>query len=223
MNAENIILGVDIDNTLLKQVHHFLSYIKEHIDPSFTYERWNKWDVLDHFPEHHEKLIGFLKSYFSPENRPNMVIMDHAAEFLSHFNKENIYYITARSTFLFKDPVGETEELLELLGAPLADDHLLLQRNPASGVKKCKSIIAKENHVDLFLEDNPENAKKIATYCPVLLIDYPFNRHMKESNIIRIGAFDDTTGEWKKNPWKDALEMLDSGKLQRIIGSARLG
>ena len=219
MKFDNIVLGIDVDNTLIFELNHFISHINENIDSSFSYSDWNDWDILKLYPKDEDKLIKFMKKYYSKKNIENMHLMDFSSSFLSKFNKKNLYYITARSFWLFENPLEETLELLELNNLPVKKENLLLQRDPSTKITKCKSLIAKEKGINLFIEDNPENALKISKYCPVLLIDYPFNRNVNHEHIIRIGIFDDQNGDWKKNPWKHALELLDSGEIDSIISS----
>ena len=219
MVYENIILGIDVDNTLIFELNHFVSHVNDNIDPSFSYADWSEWDILKVFPEDEDKLIKFMKKYYSRKNIENMHLMDFSSDFLSRFKKENLYYITARSFWLFKNPFEETLELLELNNLPVKKENLVLQKDSLTKMSKCKSLIAKEMGINLFIEDNPENALKISEFCPVLLIDYPFNRNVNHEHIIRIGVFDDEKGDWKKNPWKHALELLDSGEIDSIISS----
>ena len=217
MVFENIILGVDIDHTLILEVNDFVNHIREFIDPSFSYVDWDKWDLLELFPDEQEKLIDFMKSYYSQQNIKNLNLIDGAKEFLSKFDKKNIYYITARSLWLFKDPLNTSIELIKDNDLPLLESNLILQRDMNTKVKKCKSLIAKEQGINLFFEDSPLNAIKISKYCPVLLIDYPFNRHINHNNIIRIGKFNDINGNWDINPWEHALELLNSGEIEAIV------
>ncbi len=219
MVYDNIVLGIDIDNTLIFEIAHFVSHINEKIDSSFSYSDWKDWDILSVFPDHEKNLIEFMKKYYSRENIEKMHLMDFASEFLSKFNNGNLYYITARSDWLFDDPLQESLDLLEINNIPVKKDNLLLQKDPLTKINKCKSLIAKEKGINLFIEDNPENAIKISSYCPVLLIDYPFNRNIEAKNIIRIGKFNDKKGTWERNPWENALELLGSGEINSIISS----
>lgn len=213
VNLNSILLGVDLDHTLFLQVNHLVAYVQKHIDPTFSYEQWHKWDLLEHFPKKRQELIQFFKTYYSSSD--NMRLMDGAKEFLRLFSPNNVYYITARSSWLFKDPYQETLALLKENKLPLGT--LLLQRNPATNENKGKDELAQDKKLQLFIEDNPENALKISKYCPVLLIDYRFNRQINKPNILRIGQFDDARGLWKINPWIQAKEFVQSGKLMKLL------
>ena len=217
MDIKEINIGVDIDNTIILEVNHHMSHINEHINPDFSFSDWVEWDMLKLFPDKKDDLIKFFKTYYSKENIHNMHPMENSNTFLSKFDYENIYYITARSDWLFNNPKLETLELLKQKDFPIKESNLILQKDTESKLKKCKSLIAKEKGILLFIEDNPDNALKISKFCPVLLIDYPFNRNLDATNVYRIGKFNDDTGEWIKNPWTQALEWLENGRLMQII------
>ncbi|MFP4117312.1 MAG: hypothetical protein ACLFTR_00130 [Candidatus Woesearchaeota archaeon] len=216
MKAQDLVVGVDIDNTLILEIHHYVSHIKDKINPDFSYSGWRRWDLLKLFPDHKKTLISFMRRYYSRDNISNLHVMDGAHDFLSKFDKENLFYVTARSDWLFENPKDETYELLHSKELPVTSENVILQKDAQSKIKKCKSLIAREKGMNFFIEDNPDNAVKISEYCPVLLIDYPFNRNISSENIYRIGRFDDASGNWSSDPWREALELLDSGELLKI-------
>ena len=217
--AGRLKVGVDIDNTLVMQIHHYISHIKRDINPDFSPSDWRHWDLLELFPDHKDKLLSFMRTYYSRDNISSQDVMHGAHEFLSRFKVADIFYVTARSDWLFEEPKEETIELLEENDLPFIPDNVILQRDASSKMKKCKSLIAKEKGLSFFIEDNPDNALKISKYCPVLLIDYPFNRNTKAKGIHRIGLFDDHSGTWSSSPWEEALKLLESGELHEIVSA----
>jgi uncharacterized HAD superfamily protein len=218
MNLKDVILGIDLDHTLFLQVNHFIEHIQKHIDPGFSHKQWNKWDILEHFPEKRQELIQFLKTYYASSQ--NMHLMNGAKEFLALFSASKLFYITARSNWFFKDPYKETLTLLQENKLPLGK--LILQVDPQTNKQRSKGQLAKEKGIQLFIEDNPTNALDIAKHCPVLLVDYQYNRHINERNIFRIGKFDDETGTWSINPWDEATKLASSGKLLQYIQESTL-
>ncbi len=224
MNLQTYSLGIDIDNTILPETKEFMTYIQENINPSFQYKNWNTWDIFSLVDEQQkEKMTIFLKSFFSEDSILHQKPMNYAKEFLELFQADNIYYITARSTWLFEDPKQETTNWISYHSLPYIENNVILESEFIFGQKTPKELIAKELEIDAFFEDHPTNAINIAKIgCPVFLIDYPFNRTISEENVYRIGKFDDETGKWIINPWKQMLSMIKDGSLEQIIRDSRI-
>jgi uncharacterized HAD superfamily protein len=219
MSYKQFKLGIDIDNTILPETKEFVTFVQQNIDASFRYTDWNTWDILSFVSEDKQEImISFFKSFFKISNILKYVPIESAVTFLQLFPKENIFYVTARSTWLFKEPELETIQWMKHHKVPYLKKNVILESRFILDETTKKSEIAKELHLDAFFEDNPINAEEIAqTGCPVFLIDYPYNRTVSEKNMYRIGKFNDETGDWIINPWKQVLDMVTDGSFEQLI------
>lgn len=222
-NLENIRMGIDIDYTLIPEAKAFRDFINSNIDSSFDYATWKDWDLLFNVPEEKKDiLLDYMKTFYSFSNMGQINPMDNCVDVLNKFNTEQLFFVTARTTWMFTNPKEETISWLKEHNVPHNANQILLQSDSDKDTKKCKSEIAKEQNLDLFFEDNPENALKIAnSACPVILLDYPYNRQITHEKIIRVGKFNDETGSWTNNPWTEISELFESGKILNIINSKK--
>jgi len=54
-----------------------------------------------------------------------------------------------------------------------------------------KLNVCLEYGVDVMIEDHHELAAEISAILPVILFDYPYNRHLESDNIIRVNTWNE--------------------------------
>ncbi|WP_054696164.1 5' nucleotidase, NT5C type [Syntrophomonas palmitatica] len=76
-----------------------------------------------------------------------------------------------------------TKEWLEQYG--IVYDRLILNTTPNLH-HFSKLEVCLQNGIQIMIEDHHQLAEEIAQTMPVILFDYPYNRHLESDNIIRV-------------------------------------
>lgn len=56
---------------------------------------------------------------------------------------------------------------------------------------KNKEKAVKSNHVDVMIEDNPDNIKKLSKYCQIICMDATYNKKVRGKNITHVKNFNE--------------------------------
>lgn len=177
---KNLRIGIDIDGTVTCP-NGFINFLNNSFQTNITPE-----DLKD---KKIKQLINVSSKRFTKWLADNEEIIygglplaKHAKEVLQQWNQcYEIFYITARS----KKLEAVTLHLLRKSDLPSHHIEFVGNHNKIEAIKK--------HQIDVFIEDNYANACSISENChiPVLLMDIPYNRHPKRTNIIRISGWQD--------------------------------
>lgn len=172
-------LGIDIDGTLSRP-DFILPYLQRDIDDTLEFDDFTEYDLS--FTGLNQDELS--KWFLSIENElyKNAHPVDNINKYIDNLSKDyNISLITARPKKWKSDTINWLSkwninyDSLDILGSH----------------NKVQACI--DRNIDLFIEDNLENAllinKELDT--PVLLINTPYNQAYIKSGIIRVDDWDD--------------------------------
>ncbi|HPT70395.1 MAG TPA: hypothetical protein PKW50_09625 [Syntrophomonas sp.] len=197
-----MIIGIDIDNTITHTTEMILHYAQMfgreqglNTTPDLRYyylEDVLGWDkrVADDF------LDNYLGRIYT-----NMQPKDQAVEVIRELKKQHeLILITSRNQ---KFPAVEevTKNWLKQHGVQY--DRLIL--NKTSNMHFFSKLDAcLENGVEVMIEDHYELVSEISPHLPVIMFEYPYNRHLKNDNIIPV------------NHWREVADWLGQYQPQQI-------
>jgi uncharacterized HAD superfamily protein len=198
-------IGIDIDNTITYTTEMILHYARifgqEHglntvADPNEYYLEealgWSSETVEEFFDT-------YLVSIYQ-EVRPK----EQAREITQQLHKQHqIMLITSRN-YQFPGIEEVTRKWLQEHG--IAYDRLILNATP-NMYHFSKLAVCLQHGVNVMLEDHHDLARELSEFMPVILFDYPYNRHVQSENILRV------------NNWHEAYSCLNC--LTRAEGTSR--
>ncbi|MDD2620966.1 MAG: hypothetical protein PHC92_09900 [Syntrophomonadaceae bacterium] len=187
-------IGIDIDNTITHTTEMIMHYarifgeekkLNTTPDPRYYYlEDALGWDsATSNF---------FLDNYLSKIYK-EMQPKEKAVEVIKQLKEEHeLFLITSRNE---QFPLVK-EVTLEWLGQyDIAFDQLIL--NTTANMHHFSKLgVCQEHGVELMIEDHHELALELSQAIPVILFDYPYNRHLESGNIIRVSH------------WNEVIECL---------------
>jgi len=197
-----VIIGIDIDNTITHTTEMIIHYAKIYgqeqglntvPDLSYYYLEdalgWKTEDVDDFF----DKYLGRIYYEMKPK--------DQAVEVLSELKKQHeLILITSRNS---KFPQVEEVTLNWLDRNNIAYDRLIL--NATSNMHFfSKLAICQEHLVDVMIEDHYELVSEISPFLPVLMFEYPYNRHLQSDNIIPV------------KHWNEVKKWIDNFQSKKV-------
>jgi len=188
-------IGVDIDNTITHTTEMIMHYARifgeKHglntvADPSYYYLEdalgWER-DIAEHF------LDVYLPDIYR-EMRPK----DQAVEVMRQLKDEHeLVLITSRNQ-KFPEVEQVTLEWLERYG--IAYDGLILNATPNKHFFS-KLGVCKEQGIEIMIEDHHDLIMELAQAFPVIVFDYPYNRHINAQNVYRV------------THWQEVLERIN--------------
>lgn len=179
-----MVIGIDIDNTITHTTEMIMHYAKIfgqerglNTTPDLRYyylEDVLGWDkaVADEFLSHY---LGYIYRDMLPK--------EQAVEVISELKQQHeIILITSRNR-QYPEVEKVTTEWLAQNG--IAYDRLILN---ATGNMHyfSKLAVCQENGVELMIEDHHDLVSELSCHIPVIMFDYPYNRHLNDKNIIRV-------------------------------------
>lgn len=179
-----MIIGIDIDNTITHTTETIMHYarifgeprgLNTIPDPRYYYlEDALGWDkaVADEF------LSNYLGHIYR-EMRPK----DQAIEVIRQLKRQHeIILITSRNR---QFPQVEEVTTCWLAQNGVEYDRLIL--NATDNMHYFSKLAAcQENRVELMIEDHHDLVREISSCIPVIMFDYPYNRHLSSKNIVRV-------------------------------------
>lgn len=191
---ENIKIAVDVDGVILDLIGFFLKLHNEKKGTNVTINEWNRWD--------YHKELGFTdkEAYTLYHEIQEKYVMElplidpNTPDYLKDMTQNFVVdIVTARN----KDYVKILKEKLRILGI-LPEVHY----RKIVAVPDHPSFVKLEYPYDLYIDDNPNLAKKIKDYPHKILILYqqPWN--------VNIPSFvTGIDGCWAKN-WQEVLQNV---------------
>lgn len=177
-------IGIDIDNTITHTTEMIMHYAR-----IFGTEKQLN-TVPDSRYYYLEDALGwdsatanyFLDNYLSRiyrEMRPK----EQAVEVIHHLKEEHeLFLITSRN---YQFPMVEEVTLEWLQSYDIAYDRLIMNATPNMH-HFSKLGVCQEHGIELMIEDHHDLALELSQAIPVILFDYPYNRHLASDNIIRV-------------------------------------
>lgn len=140
-----MIIGVDIDNTIACTTYQGNVYVKEMFP-----------DCNDYHDLKEEDYLRFIKKY-AGKIRSEEPLMDGVKEAFRYFEENNfkVIFITARNNSFCNKTMDITKEYLKKHG--LKYDKIIFDKDK-------KGSIAKENNIELFIDDREDNLEDISKY-----------------------------------------------------------
>ncbi len=177
-------IGIDIDNTITHTTEIILHYAgifgnerKLNTIPDTNY--YYLEDVLG-WDEYSSDL--FLNTYLGTIYREMKPKEKAVAAIKQLKQKHELILITSRNQN-FHEVEKVTRDWLQHYEIPY-DDLILNTTSNMHHFSKLEACM--QNGVGLMIEDHHELAWEISQEMPVLLFDYPYNRHLSSENIIRV-------------------------------------
>lgn len=192
-------IGIDIDGVLNSQYYFCIDYGTKFCSELRKYkiENINAIDTTDMFLWGEDIAHQFWNQY-----RKDLVINLPAKPFASEVikklkdEKHEIYIITARknndewfSETLKKDVEGITKKWLE--NNKIDYDEIFFDI-------KDKGECCKKHHIDIMIEDDPINIRKLINKTNIMIFDYPYNRNEEFRNLIRVYSWYDIYNKIKE-------------------------
>lgn len=180
-------LGIDIDNTITYTTEMIMHYARVFgqprglntiNDPNYYYlEDALGWDT--------ETADLFFDQYL-PDIYHDIKPKEMAAEVIRELKKDHeIILITSRNR-RFQKVEQVTADWLHRNG--IVYDKLIL--NTTDNMHFFNKLkVCMENNIDVMIEDHHELIKEICPLIPVVVFDYPYNRHLVNDNIIRVRSW----------------------------------
>ncbi|HWQ75898.1 MAG TPA: hypothetical protein VN441_11330 [Syntrophomonas sp.] len=197
-----MIIGIDIDNTITHTTEMILHYAtifgqKQGLNtvPDLNHyylEDILGWDkkVADDF------LVQRLCDIYS-----NMRAKDQAAEVIRELKKQHqIILITSRNQ---KFPAVQEVTADWLSRNEIEYDRLIL--NKTSNMHYFSKLDAcLSNGVEVMIEDHHQLVSELSAQIPVIMFEYPYNRHLQHENIIHV------------NHWREVADWLEQYQPRHI-------
>ena len=186
-------IGIDIDGVLNSQYDFCIEYGTRYCNEMGKYklENTDVLDTTDMFMWGEETAHKFWNKY-----RKDLVVTlpakPFAAEVISKLKDErnDIYIITARKigdNWWPKDLAKDTEEITKKW---LAENNIYYDEIAFDVIDK--GTYCKENNIDIMIEDEPQNIRKLIGSTEVIVFDYQYNRQDEFKNLIRAYSWYDT-------------------------------
>lgn len=174
-------IGIDIDNTITNTLPILKEYCKRYNDDvvkrnlkmndegfnTSNLFKWAKEEEMDFCNKHLEEVV--MKA----------PIKNNAIDIISKLKKDNhyIYIITSRRKPHFKDPYKLTEEFLKKNN--ILYDELIVECED-------KNAFCINNHIDVMIDDEPQNIMSISKNIPVIVFNGIQNKNCRGNNIIKV-------------------------------------
>ena len=201
-------IGIDIDNTITYTTEMIMNFAKDFGrqrglntvgDPRFYYlDEALGWD---------RKTADEFFDQFLPEIYHNIRPKEGAAEVMQELKKDHeLILITSRNRRFYNVEQVTADWLSR---NDIVYDKLIL--NTTDNMHFFNKLqVCVDHNVQVMIEDHHELIKEISPVLPVIVFDYPYNRHLANDNIIRVNSW----GEIK--PWIDDLSL---GRLSNAKGN----
>ncbi|MFR2534982.1 MAG: 5' nucleotidase, NT5C type [Clostridia bacterium] len=176
-------IGIDIDGVLTDEHRFIIDYGTKYLNNKkieYTLHD-NIYDDPKIFEITKSQYDAFWKKYLVYYSE-NISIRPFAAEVIKKLKQENneIYIITSRSFTTYENQHRQKmQDIVKkwLNKNDVKYDEIIFSRN--------KADICRKMHIDVMIEDKPENVIAISKIIPVICYDHPYNNELSDRNIIR--------------------------------------
>jgi len=179
-----MIIGIDIDNTISHTTEMIMHYVRiygeeQGINTKADYSQYYLEDSLGWPIETVDTFLEGYLPYIYREVQPKAEAIEVIQELK---DQHELVLITSRNV-QFPRIEEITKEWLEQYG--IVYDRLILNTTPNLH-HFSKLEVCLQNGIQIMIEDHHQLAEEIAQTMPVILFDYPYNRHLESDNIIRV-------------------------------------
>lgn len=180
-------IGIDIDGTVLSFEENFYINIQKKYGKTIFMHEWNK--VCNAYKQY---LIDDTKGCF------NLIPYPAAQNIIKQLNKNyNIIFITKRGV----ENGNELKNIIRNITYKSLRKYFG-QMEYKVHFSADKWMYAKNEKIDIMIEDDLSNANKISKYCPVLIFPRPWNMGKKiKNNIIPVSDWKEV--EFVIKNWKN--------------------
>lgn len=193
-------IGIDIDGVLNSQYNFSLEYGSKFCNEIKKYkiENINALNTTDIFLWEKEIAHQFWNKY-REELVINLPAQNFASEVIQKLKKENnkIYIITARKNYDEWFPTKLQSKIEDITKCWLKENHILYDEIYFD--VKDKGAFCRENQIDVMIDDDPFNIRKLIGNTNVIIFDYPYNRSEDFKNILRAYSWYDIYNKIKNN------------------------
>ncbi|MGI5879049.1 MAG: 5' nucleotidase, NT5C type [Syntrophomonadaceae bacterium] len=182
-------IGVDIDNTITYTTEMIMQY-------ATLYGQENQLNIIPDLNHYYiEDALGwdkehankFLLAYLGDIYR-NIKPKEQAVEVLQELKKDHELVLITSRNLMFPQVQEATSGWLTSYG--IEYDHLVLNTTDNMHFFSKLDVCLKYG-VDVMIEDHHELAAEISEVLPVILFDYPYNRHLVSDNIVRVNNWNE--------------------------------
>ncbi len=180
------VIGLDFDDVLMELHEPLFAYHNLNYGTKLDKDSATTYDIWDIFKCEREEAEQRIVDFYHSEHHHKASPVLGGPEAIKRLSQDNsLVIITSRPEFI-------QERTLEWLERhyPKVFDHVCFTNifRGEGAVKKNKSKACEELGVDIFVDDNLDNAHDVASNGrPVLLLDAPWNRNVDLlSNITRV-------------------------------------
>ena len=179
-------IGIDIDGVLNSQYNFCIDYGTKFCNElgKFKLENINVIDTTDMFLWGNDIAHKFWNKY-RKELVVNLPAKKYCSEVISKLKKEGnlIYIITARKNNDEWFPDFLKEDIEEITKKWLKENKIYYDEIVFD--VKNKGKYCKNNNIDIMIEDDPINLRKLVGNVNVIIFDYPYNRNIEFANLTR--------------------------------------
>lgn len=182
-------IGIDIDNTITRTTKTIMRYAD-------IFARQNRLNAEPNYNEYYiEDALGWPKhmvEQFMEQHLLNIYCevepKCRATEVLRELSeRHSLVLITSRNRF-FPGIEEATRDWLVRYGIP----YDLLVMNATDNMHHFSKVQAcMDNMVEVMIEDHHDLALELSHIMPVILFSYPYNQHIKSSNIKRVNNWNE--------------------------------
>jgi len=196
-------IGIDIDNTITYTTEMIMSFAevfgRQHglntvAEPGYYYlEEALGWD---------KKAADDFFDQFLPEIYKNIRPKELAAEVMQELKKDHeLILITSRNR-RFHNVEEVTADWLDRNN--IVYDRLILNTTDNMHFFNKLEVCVK-NDIEVMIEDHHELIRAISPVLPVIVFDYPYNRHLANDNILRVSS------------WAEVKPLIDDFSLRQYL------
>lgn len=186
-------IGIDIDDTLIDGTKPLWKFLNKKLNINIKFEDLTYEKMADQLGITREREAELYEEFIESEYNEQTLPLEGAVEAIDQLSKNNnLVIVTNRA---IKEYHGTHEMIKRYFKNHISE--IYFGRNHLAEIAKKKSIVCRENNIELMIEDNRKNA--IDCYengIRVILFDYPWNRKPHPDGIIRV-----------KN-WKEVLDRI---------------
>lgn len=181
-------IGVDIDDTLVDVIVHFLEKFNQENSTSYEFNKLTNYFICDDIEELSQEEMFFQVRKFIKEQQFNLNLNVPAFEKLQEFKSKghNLHIITARNEELVEIT---TSWLESLFGKEFFSSINFTYTCP----KLAKSSFVEQLEINVMIDDAPHHATQIVEQTPAKVILYhkPWNKTISHEKISRVYSWEE--------------------------------
>lgn len=193
-----MIIGVDLDDTLVCCIKHFLDFYNDKHNTEFAVDDINAYGMWDVFGCSKESVMADISEFYSHPAFDNLTPIEGSVQAVQRLTQEHdIYLITARPSY----EEGKIRNMIEFNYRSCFKDIILTDQVFEKDNARKKSEICNDIGAKLMIDDSISHAYDcISEGIDVFLMDMPWNQSYKADDKIT-----------KVYSWKDIEKEINLG------------